>query len=162
LQYRGGLCRPGAADRKMYALRDVAGVVEAHPLIVSSILSKKAAARLDGLVLDVKVGGGGFAPSLRKARVLAARIVEASSDMGIRTEALLTSMEDPLGWAVGNALESRRPFASCAASAWRGSRGCLRRKCLRDAPGRRQRGAGIRGRILDAWRSGRALAGWKG
>ncbi len=93
------------ADRRMYALRDVAGIVESPPLIVASILSKKAAARLDGLVLDVKVGPGGFMPSLRPARRLAEMLCQASFDLGMRSEALLTDMTQPLGTTVGNALE---------------------------------------------------------
>ncbi len=161
---RVGCCIAGAsedlvpADRRMYALRDVAGIVESHPLIVSSILSKKAAARLDGLVLDVKVGAGGFAPSRRKARALAERLVHASTDLGIRTEAFLTAMNDPLGCAIGNALEVEESIRflrgeeisedlervsieiACA---------MLRVGGEKDAP--------ARGRVLDAWRSGRAL-----
>ncbi len=95
------------ADRRMYALRDVSGTIESHPLIVSSIVSKKAAARLDGLVLDVKVGHGGFAPDHASAHRLARRLVEVSTDMGIATVATLTAMADPLGRCVGNALEIR-------------------------------------------------------
>ena len=99
----GGALAP--ADRKMYALRDVSGTVESAPLIVSSILAKKASARLEGLVLDVKVGSGGFLPRRSDARRLARMLVEASADLGVRAEALLTWMGDPLGRTIGNALE---------------------------------------------------------
>lgn len=95
------------ADRRMYALRDVSGTIESPPLIVSSIVSKKAAASLDGLVLDVKVGVGGFSPDRAAARSLALGLVQAASDMGMRTCAALTAMDDPLGRSVGNALEVR-------------------------------------------------------
>lgn len=93
------------ADRRMYELRDVSGIIESPPLIVSSILSKKASARLDGLVLDVKTGSGGFMQRTTDARKLARMLVEASVDLGMRAEALLTWMGDPLGRAVGNSLE---------------------------------------------------------
>ncbi|MBD3161902.1 MAG: thymidine phosphorylase, partial [Candidatus Eisenbacteria bacterium] len=93
------------ADRRMYALRDVSGIIESPPLIVSSILSKKASARLDGLVLDVKVGAGGFLPSRVSAHRLARLLVEAGADLGMRVEACLSRMDAPLGYAIGNALE---------------------------------------------------------
>jgi pyrimidine-nucleoside phosphorylase len=94
------------ADRRMYALRDVAGIVESVPLIVSSILSKKAAAKLDGLVFDVKVGSGGFSSDRERARLLGQRLVETGTLLGMRCEALLTWMEEPLGAAAGNGLEA--------------------------------------------------------
>jgi thymidine phosphorylase len=93
------------ADRRMYALRDVSGIIEAPPLIVASILSKKASARLEGLVLDVKVGSGAFMRSTNDARALARLLVDAAADLGMRAEALLTNMEAPLGRSIGNALE---------------------------------------------------------
>ncbi|MDM7913821.1 MAG: thymidine phosphorylase, partial [Candidatus Eisenbacteria bacterium] len=93
------------ADRRMYALRDVSGIVESVPLIVSSILSKKAAARLTGLVADVKVGPGAFLPDRASARDLGSRLVEAGDALGIRTTAILTRMDRPLGRTIGNALE---------------------------------------------------------
>lgn len=93
------------ADRKMYALRDVTATIECVPLIVSSILSKKLAAGLDGLVLDVKVGRGAFMRDLASARALAETLVATSERLGLRANALLTGMESPLGRAVGNALE---------------------------------------------------------
>lgn len=94
------------ADKRMYALRDVAGIVESVPLIVSSIVSKKAAARLEGLVLDVKVGSGGFSLDATSAAVLGRRLVETGELLGIRCEALLTWMDGPLGVAVGNGVET--------------------------------------------------------
>jgi pyrimidine-nucleoside phosphorylase len=93
------------ADRKMYALRDVTATIECVPLIVSSILSKKLAAGLDGLVLDVKVGRGGFMRDIERARALAERLLETSHRLGLPADAVLTDMESPLGRAVGNAVE---------------------------------------------------------
>jgi pyrimidine-nucleoside phosphorylase len=93
------------ADRRMYALRDVTATIECVPLIVSSILSKKLAAGLDGLVLDVKVGRGGFMRDIERARALAERLLETSLRLGLPADAVLTDMESPLGRAVGNAIE---------------------------------------------------------
>lgn len=93
------------ADRTLYALRDVTATVESIPLICASILSKKLAAGLDGLVLDVKYGSGAFFPHPAKARALADALVATARSCGLATMALLTSMEEPLGRTAGNAPE---------------------------------------------------------
>ncbi|WP_029631592.1 thymidine phosphorylase [Zavarzinella formosa] len=93
------------ADRKLYMLRDATSTVESIPLITASILSKKLAEGIDSLVMDVKVGLGGFMKTLPDARALAKSIVSVGNANGVRTEAMITRMDAPLGRMVGNALE---------------------------------------------------------
>jgi len=95
------------ADKRLYALRDVTATVECIPLIVASILSKKLAEGIDGLVLDVKCGGGAFMKDLKSARALAQALVSVGKGAGKRVSALITDMSAPIGSTIGNALETR-------------------------------------------------------
>jgi thymidine phosphorylase len=101
----GATAELAPADRRLYAIRDITATVDSVPLITASILSKKLAAGLDALVMDVKGGSGAFAGSLESAQALAESLVTVAGDAGLRTVAWLTDMNQVLGHDVGNALE---------------------------------------------------------
>ena len=101
-------------DRRLYSLRDATATVPSLPLIAASIMSKKVAEGLDGLVLDVKTGAGSFLPAIEDSQALARTMVELGIGKGVRTTALITGMDAPLGRAVGNGLETREALACLA------------------------------------------------
>ncbi len=107
----GASAQLAPADRRLYAIRDVTATVESVPLITASILSKKLAAGLQGLVLDVKVGSGAFTPTLAQARELARSLVRTAAGAGLPARALITDMNAVLGRTAGNALEVQEAIA---------------------------------------------------
>src|SRR5207244_1054216 len=108
----GATAEIAPADKKLYALRDVTATVPSIPLITASIMSKKLAESLDALVLDVKFGSGAFMTTLGDARALARSLVETGKRMGVKTAALLTDMNQPLGRMAGNLVEVHEAIAT--------------------------------------------------
>ena len=118
----GASARVAPADRRLYALRDVTATVESLPLITASILSKKLAAGVEGLVMDVKVGNGAFCETTAAARALATSLVDVAAAAGLPTRALVTDMNQVLGHSAGNALEVREAIDFLAGGASEGAR----------------------------------------
>jgi thymidine phosphorylase len=144
------------ADRRLYALRDITGTVESIPLIASSIMSKKIAEGTDALVLDVKVGAGAFLPATVRARRLARTMVGLGNAHGVRTAAVLTDMDQPLGRAAGNGVEVTESVEVLAG----GGPADLIEVTLALA-GRMLELAGIDADPAEALRDGRAMDRWR-
>ncbi|MBT9489263.1 MAG: thymidine phosphorylase [Rubrivivax sp.] len=152
------------ADRRLYAVRDVTATVESLPLITASILSKKLAAGLQALVMDVKVGNGAFCTTLAEARALARSLVDVAGGAGLPTVALLTDMDQVLGTHAGNALEVAEVLAALRAPA----RCAPRLRAVTTAlAGRLLHQGGLaaspaegEARITQAWHSGAAMEGF--
>jgi thymidine phosphorylase len=153
--------RVAPADRRLYAIRDVTATVESLPLITASILSKKLAAGLDALVLDVKCGGGAFCTTRGEAEALAASLTSTARACGLRCEALITPMDEPLAPVAGNALEAalaiaalREGPAACGAPLADVTLALAARLLV--LGGLAQDEAAAHARLLAAWRSGEA------
>lgn len=147
------------ADKKLYALRDVTGTVDSIPLIVSSIMSKKLAAGADVIVLDVKCGKGSFMQTPEDAHILASEMVEVGKLAGKQTVAVVTDMDQPLGSAVGNALEVKEAIATLKGE-YAGDllELCLTLgSCILTASGLAQNDKEARERLLGTIRDGSAL-----
>ncbi|GHG48923.1 thymidine phosphorylase [Sinomonas cellulolyticus] len=154
------VCAAGAglapADKKLYALRDVTGTVEAIPLIASSIMSKKIAEGTGALVLDVKVGSGAFMKDEESARELAQTMVALGQDAGVHTVALLTDMGTPLGLTAGNAIEVEESLEVLAGGGPEDVVGLTVRLAEEMLEG-----AGVQGDPAAALRDGRAMDVWR-
>ncbi len=147
------------ADRKMYALRDVTGTVESLPLITASIMSKKLAFGSSFLLLDVKTGSGAFMPSYESAHQLARSLLDAAAGSGMRAEAMITDMDQPLGRAIGNANEVVEAFAVLAGKGPGDVRALTRAQAERILLASGRFGRDTAGKALDdALTSGAALA----